>query len=109
MTTVNMTAFTIDASATLTVDGRFGRCWLHVYAPPAAAEGPPPRVLAVDFMISREYGGRHLDEAEVAALAVEQGGAWLRQRIGQLERGKEYRVTVTREGQQRHEVTDLAG
>ena len=100
--------FAIDAKADITPDRHAGRCWFQVYDGPADEFGVQPRVLSVEFVIARDAGAEQRDEWAAAALALAHGSAWLNARIAQLERGKEYHVTVTSAGQMETQVAELS-
>ena len=107
MTAGHVMGFAIDAVASITDDGRFGRCQFVVYGPPADDHGRLSRLFALEVLVDRAAGSVERSELEAAARALAQGSVWLERRMARLGRGKQYHLTVLHTGTVREWVTEL--
>lgn len=77
--------FTVKLHSSITSDGRFGRCWAHIYE----HEDDGVRYAALRLLV-RCYGS---DEA-AKAMALAEARRWLSENVERIQRGKLYKVVI---------------
>lgn len=78
--------FTVRLHPSITSDGRFGRCWAHIYE----HKDDGVRYAALRLLV-RRYGS---DEEAAKAMALSEACRWLSENEGRIQRGKLYKIVI---------------